>query len=319
MIDQYGRKIDYARISITDRCNFRCRYCMPEKGIEKKEHDDILRFEEIISIIKGLTKLGIKKIRFTGGEPLVMKNITELIRQTSEINEIEEIALTTNGYLLEDMAEELFEAGLNRVNVSLDTLDDKKFEYITRGAKLRKVLSGIEKCLDIGLAPLKINTVLIKGFNDDELIDFANLTKETDLSVRFIELMPIGEGKQFYDRGIITCNEVIEQLPGLVPIQTKEKSVAKIYRINNNKGTIGFITPLSCKFCDECNRIRITSTGTLKPCLHSEQEINLKPYLKNEEKLLSQLRNAIFTKPEEHFLNEENITRTLRKMNQIGG
>ena len=158
-----------------------------------------------------------------------------------------------------------------------------------------------------------------QDFNDMEIIDFINLTKDIELNVRFIEMMPIGEGKQFYDKGIITANQVIERIPQLVPIKSKEKTVAKVFAIENHKGNIGFITPLSCKFCDECNKIRITSTGTLKPCLHSKQEINLKPYLNNEEELLSLLKISIFDKPKEHFLSEENVTRTLRRMNQIGG
>ncbi|WP_461204681.1 GTP 3',8-cyclase MoaA [Clostridium sp. DL1XJH146] len=319
MIDKYEREIDYVRISITDRCNFRCQYCMPEKGIEKKSHDEILRFEEIITLIKTLTKLGIKKIRFTGGEPLVAKNITELIYRTSKIEGIEDIAITTNGSLLEEMAEELFKAGLKRVNVSLDTLDEKKFKDITRGGNLKQVLRGIDKCLDIGMTPVKINTVLIKGFNDDEINDLISLTKDKAISVRFIELMPIGEGKQYYDNGMITAGEVIEKLDGLIPVKTNKVSTAVLYSKKGYKGTIGFISPLSCKFCDECNRIRVTSIGTIKPCLHSKEEIDIKPFLENEIELYEELKKTIFNKPKEHFLNEEKVTRTMRKMNQIGG
>ncbi len=319
MIDKYGRKIDYVRISITDRCNFRCQYCMPETGIEKKNHNEILRFEEIITLIKTLTKLGVKKIRFTGGEPLVAKNITELIYKTSQIEGIEDIAITTNGSLLEDMAEELFKTGLKRVNISLDTLNEEKFKNITRGGDLKKVLRGIEKCISIGMKQVKINTVLIKGFNDDEVNDLISLTKDKPISVRFIELMPIGEGKKYYDNGIITANEIIEKLEELIPVKTNKVSTAVLYKKKDYQGTIGFITPLSCKFCEECNRIRVTSTGTIKPCLHSEEETDIKPFLYNEIKLYEELKNTIFNKPKEHFLNEEKDTRTFRKMNQIGG
>lgn len=319
MIDSQGREIDYVRISITDRCNFRCRYCMPEKGIEKRGHDEIMRFSEVINLIKTLTKLGIKKVRFTGGEPLVVRNITELIGETSKIEGVEEIAITTNGSLLEDMAEELYNAGLNRVNISLDTLNEDKFSYITRRGDLKKVLRGIDKCLQIGLLTVKINAVLVKGFNDNEVEDLINLTINKPISVRFIEMMPIGEAVQFSKKGIITSDEILKNFPELIPFSSEKSGTAKLYKFKNSIGTVGFISPMSCKFCENCNRIRVTSMGTLKLCLHSEEEVNLKPYLNNEDKLYSILREAIFNKPKEHHLVEEKNTRSLKVMNQIGG
>lgn len=319
MIDMNGRKIDYVRISLTDRCNFRCRYCMPEKGIEKIEHKEIMRFSEVITLIKTLTKLGIKKVRFTGGEPLVVRNITELIGETSKINGIEDISITTNGLLLEDMAEDLFKAGLKRVNISLDTLNEDKFSYITRGGDLKKVLRGVDKCLQIGLSPVKINAVLVKGFNDNEIEDLINLTINKPISMRFIEMMPIGEAVQFSERGIITSDEILKKFPGLIPVNTEKSGTAKMYKLKNSVGTVGFISPMSCKFCVDCNRIRITSVGTLKPCLHSQEEVNLKPYFMNEVELQSILKEAILNKPKEHHLIEEKNTRSLKKMNQIGG
>ena len=265
MLDKYGRDINYLRISLTDRCNLRCVYCMPEEGVEKACHEDVLRYEEIIKIVQTAAKLGIKKIRYTGGEPLILRNIDQLIYETSIIPGIEDIAITTNGISLLEKADELKKAGLKRVNISLDTLKEDKYKMITRGGELKKVLSAIEKCISIGLTPVKINTVLLKGINDDEIEDLINLTKDMPVNIRFIELMPIGEGEKLYSDNFISNDEVIESLTGLIPMVSKEGSTAKLYTKKGYKGTIGFISPLSCKFCSSCNRIRLTSVGTIKP------------------------------------------------------
>lgn len=319
MKDKFGREINYLRISLTDRCNLRCIYCMPEEGIEKKCHEDILRFEEIIKIVRNAASLGIRKIRYTGGEPLIIKDIEKLIHETSIIPGIEDISITTNGLLLYEKADELKKAGLKRVNISLDTLKEDKFKLITRGGELKKVLAAIEKCISIGLTPVKINTVLLKGINDDEINDLINLTKDIPVNIRFIELMPIGEGNKLYKDSFISNDEVIESLTGLIPINTKSGSTAKLYGMRGHKGTIGFISPLSCKFCSSCNRIRLTSQGTIKPCLHSENEINIKEVINDELSLRKVLKDIIYNKPKEHKLAEEGKSETHRSMFEIGG
>ena len=318
MLDHKGRTIDYLRVSLTDRCNLRCIYCMPEEGIVKKTHNDIIRFENLEKVISAFTALGIKKVRFTGGEPLILKGIEKLIKYTSSLPSIEDVSLTTNGILLADMAEGLKKAGLNRVNISLDTLNKEKFKEITRGGDINKVLSAIEKCISINLKPVKINTVLMKGINDDEIEDFINLTKDMPLHVRFIELMPIGEGLKFFEKSSMKIDEIIDNHKELIHIKDKS-NVASVYKIDRAKGTVGFISPISCKFCSDCNKIRLTSTGTIKPCLHSEEEINLKPYVNDEQMLRSVIEDAIYNKPDEHHLETDKKSKTHKMMYQIGG
>lgn len=319
MRDNYGRNINYLRISVTDRCNLRCVYCMPEEGVKSLSHDEILRFEDTIKIVKAAATLGINKIRYTGGEPLVMKDIDKLIYETSKVQGIDDIAITTNGILLSDMAEDLKKAGLKRVNISLDTLDKDKFKSITRIGDLDKVMEGIYKCLSLGLQPVKINTVLMKGINDTEFEDFLNLTREIPVDIRFIELMPIGEGVKMYEKNKLSFMEILAEHPELIKIETEKSSTAELYKLQGAKGKIGFISPVSCKFCGDCNKIRLTSTGTIKPCLHSEEEINLRRYLNDEEVLTAALKSAIFNKPLEHHLKEESVSRSIKVMSQIGG
>ena len=319
MRDNYGRNINYLRISVTDRCNLRCVYCMPEEGVKSLSHEEILRFEDTIKIVKAAATLGINKIRYTGGEPLVMKDIDKLIYETSKVQGIDDIALTTNGILLSDMAEDLKKAGLKRVNISLDTLDKDKFKSITRIGDLDKVMEGIYKCLSIGLQPVKINTVLMRGINDMEFEDFLNLTREIPVDIRFIELMPIGEGVKMYEKNKLSFMEILEEHPELIKIETEKSSTAELYKLQGAKGRIGFISPVSCKFCTDCNKIRLTSTGTIKPCLHSKEEINLRKYLNDEEMLTAAIKAAILNKPLEHHLKEESASRSVKVMSQIGG
>jgi len=319
MIDRHGRNINYLRISVTDRCNLRCTYCMPEKGIESLSHDDILRFEDTLKIVKVAASLGINKIRYTGGEPLVMKDIDKLIYETSKQPGVDEIAITTNGILLYDMASDLKKAGLKRVNISLDTLDAEKYKSITRIGNLSKVMESIDKCLTLGLKPVKINTVLMRGFNDTEFEDFLNLTREMPVEIRFIELMPIGEGINLYEKRKLGFGEILKLHPELIQIESEKSSTAQMYKLKGAKGKIGFISPVSCKFCADCNKIRLTSIGSIKPCLHSKEEINLRKYLNNEELLTNTLKSAIFNKPLEHHLEEEKASRSDKMMYQIGG
>jgi len=292
---------------------------MPEEGVKSLKHEDILRFEDTLKIVLVAASLGINKIRYTGGEPLVMKDIDKLIYETSKISSINDISITTNGILLSDMAEDLKKAGLNRVNISLDTLNSEKFRKITRIGSLDKVMESIYKCLSLGIKPVKINTVLMKGINDSEFVDFLNLTRELPVEIRFIELMPIGEGVKMYEKNKLSFLELLAQHPELTQIQTDKSSTAQLYNIDGAKGKIGFISPVSCKFCSDCNKIRLTSTGTIKPCLHSEEEINLRKYINNEEMLTAALKAAIFNKPLEHHLKEDSVSRSVKVMSQIGG
>lgn len=319
MKDSFNREINYLRISLTDRCNLRCKYCMPEKGLDNKlRHEDILTLEEIYKLIEVFTSLGINKIRFTGGEPLVRQGIVDLIKRTSKLEVIKELTMTTNGMLLKDNIHNLKEAGLNRLNISLDTLNAEKYKDITRGGDIRKVLDGIKEAQKLGLTPIKINVVLIGGFNDDEIKDFVNLTMDNEIDVRFIELMPIGEASDFSKEKFISNNLVLESTEGLKLIKTNDiSSPAIYYGLDGAKGRVGLINPITCKFCKDCNRIRLTSTGKLKLCLHSDREIDLRGPLRKGEDLKVIISDAILTKEEEHHLEDKNYIK--RNMNQIGG
>lgn len=236
-----------------------------------------MRNEDYIKIIKIAAELGIKKIRFTGGEPLVRKGIESLIYETSKIEGIDDIALTTNGTRLYEMADTLKKAGLKRVNISLDTLKKDKFKMITRIGNIDDVFRAIEKSIEVGFNPIKINTVVIKGINDDEIMDFVKLSDEYPLHIRFIEIMPIGEGAKFKD-GYISSQEIIAGIENLTPVETGPNSTAMVFKRKGAKGSLGFIAPMTCKFCSSCNRIRLTATGTIKPCLHSKEEMDLKAF-----------------------------------------
>lgn len=319
MLDKYGRKINYLRVSVTDRCNLRCIYCMPPEGILKKDHNDIMRYEEIFNVIKTASLLRIDKVRFTGGEPLILKNIDKLIYNTSKISSIRDIAMTTNAVLLEDRVEDLKKAGLKRLNISLDSLKKDRFRSITRGGDINKVFKSIEKSLSIGMRPIKINTVIMKGINDDEIEEFMNLTKEYPISVRFIELMPIGEGRKLYKDSYMSSEEIISKNRDFIPVETDKSSTALLYKFKESKENIGFISPMSCKFCSGCNRVRLTSEGTLKPCLHSEKEVNLRDYIENEQAILSKMNEVIYNKPLEHHMIEEKESNSKKMMYQIGG
>lgn len=318
MKDSFGREINYLRVSLTDRCNLRCEYCMPEKGVSKLQHCDILTLEETYEAIKAFVSLGISKIRFTGGEPLVRLGIVDLISKVSKLEGVKDIAMTTNGVLLEKYAEDLKEAGLTRVNISLDTMDENKYRSITRGGELVQVLKGIEAAKKAGLSPIKINTVLIGGFNEDEIPDFVNLTKNEDIDIRFIELMPIGEAAGFAKEKFIPNSRILEAAKDLRPVNNEDKSSpALYYKLPGAKGRVGIINPISCKFCKDCNRVRLTSTGKIKLCLHSNREIDLRQHLKSGEDIVSVIKSAIYSKEEEHHLEKDEII--TRNMNQIGG
>ena len=313
MKDRFGRNITYLRISVTDLCNLRCKYCMPESGVKSLCHSDILSIEEIVEIVKVASKNGIKKIRLTGGEPLVRRGFINLCKQISEINEIEDIAITTNGVYLKDMADELCENKVRRINFSLDTLIKEKYNDITRRNDFDKTMESLFYAIKKGFK-VKINVVLIGGFNDDEIQDFVNLANDYDLEVRFIELMQIGETANWSKDKFGSNKIVLEKVPELE--FDGVSGVAKIYKIKGQKGRIGLISPISCSFCEDCNRIRLTSDGKLKPCLHSKDEINLKGL--SGEELEEVFKRGIFEKPEKHHL-EDGKSESARDMNKIGG
>lgn len=313
MKDRFGRNITYLRISVTDLCNLRCKYCMPESGVKSLCHSDILSIEEIVEIVKVASKNGIKKIRLTGGEPLVRRGFINLCKQISKIDEIEDIAITTNGVYLKDMADELFENKVRRINFSLDTLIKEKYNDITRRNDFDKTMESLFYAIKKGFK-VKINVVLIGGFNDDEIQDFVNLANDYDLEVRFIELMQIGETANWSKDKFVSNKIVLEKVPELE--FEGVSGVAKIYKIKGQKGRIGLISPISCSFCEDCNRIRLTSDGKLKPCLHSKDEINLKGL--SGEELEEVFKRGIYEKPEKHHL-EDGKSESARDMNKIGG
>ena len=319
MKDSFGRKINYLRISLTDRCNLRCAYCMPEGGIKgKTSHDEVLSIEDIYRIARVFVDLGVDKIRLTGGEPLVRKGVVELTNMLSKLAGLRELTMTTNGLLLKDMAQDLKDAGLTRINISLDSLDKDKYKQITRGGDLSQVLEAIEEAKRVGLTPIKINTVLMGGFNDNEIMDLVNLTRDEKIDVRFIELMPIGEAAGWAVENFISNKEVLRVAKTLAPAYNDDpSSPATYYRLPGAQGRVGIINPISCKFCEHCNRVRLTATGKLKLCLHSDMEIDLKPYLHSDEALKRAILEAISQKEEAHHLEDGAYIK--RNMNQIGG
>ena len=317
MIDKLGRNITYLRISVTDKCNLRCRYCMPADGVCKKDHTDMLTEDEIIQAVEVAAQLGITKIRITGGEPLVKKNIVSICRRTAAVDGIKEVCLTTNGLLLPQLAKPLREAGVTRLNLSMDTLQPEKYAYITRIGKIEAFQAGLEAALEAGFEKLKINSVLIGGFNDDEIVPLAQLTKQYPVDVRFIELMPIQDHDEFGEAAFIPCKKIIEKLPEAVP-QKRDGGVARLYRLPGALGNIGLISPLSDHFCASCNRIRLTADGKLKPCLHSGDEFSIKGL--DRDGMLAEFQRAILAKPSCHAeLSHASRSQAGRNMNQIGG
>ena len=313
MQDQCGRTISYLRISVTDRCNYRCRYCMPAEGVEKHAHSEVCSFEELRNMAAAAVRCGVKKIRVTGGEPLVRRGIVDFCRLLKRIDGVEELCLTTNGSLLPELAAPLKAAGVDRLNISLDTLRPERFVEITRCGTLDEALRGIEAAEASGFEQLKLNCVLLGGVNDDEITDFVALTREHPWQVRFIERMPMGCGKDFGT--YLPSQAVLDRCPELEAVS--HDGVAACYRLPDAKGTVGLIAPMSHAFCAECSRIRITADGKLKPCLHSDVEIALRGL--SGEELEQAIRRGILMKPERHHMDETGVTETHRGMFAIGG
>lgn len=317
MTDSFDRQIDYLRISVTDLCNLRCRYCMPEDGVCKKSHADMLTEDEMVQAVEAAASLGIRKVRITGGEPLVKRNILSICTRIAAVDGIQEVCLTTNGMQLPQLAKPLREAGVSRLNISLDTLNPEKYAYITRNGQLQDAILGIEAALDAGFDKIKLNAVLIGGFNDDEVPALAALTGKWPVDMRFIEMMPMYDGGDFDSAAFIPCARVLEMLPQAQPIAA-DGSVARLYRLPDALGNIGLISPVSAHFCASCNRIRLTADGKVKPCLHSAQELSLKGL--DFAGMRRTLEQAIRNKPQWHG-NMDAVNRSMagRNMNEIGG
>lgn len=323
MKDGFGREITYLRLSLTGRCNFRCKYCLPKEGIEKLSRKEILSFEEIVNLVRAASELGISKVRFTGGEPLTRKDLPHLVEMIDEIEGIDELSLTTNGSLLSGVADDLSQAGLDRVNISIDAMDPEIFAEITRGGELSSVLAGIEAAKGAELDPVKLNTVIMKGVNESEIGPLMEFAAAEDLVLRFIELMPMGEasGGAIEPMPLEEVKENIEMEWSLEEISgLRGNGPAEYYRASreNTSGKIGFIFPLSRSFCDGCNRIRITSRGRVRPCLARDEEYDLNI---NEETtvdvITSRLRKIIENKPHGHQWERQEST--AGEMSEIGG
>jgi len=331
MNDIYQRKINYIRVSVTDRCNLRCIYCMPAKGFHQLARAQVLTYEEIIRLVQLAISCGLSKVRLTGGEPLVRRDIVKLVRSIARLKGLEDLSLTTNGILLDQMAYDLYEAGLRRINISLDSLKREKYKNITGRDGLDLVLRGVEQARKVGFSPVKINTVVMKGINDDEILDLAKLSLDNPLHLRFIEFMPIGNNQLWREKKYLSCikiKKIIAAYKPLIPtaIEGPHHSLnngpAQMFEFKDAPGKIGFISPISNHFCPSCNRIRLTAAGKVRSCLFSNQEIDIRKALrsgKNDEELRQLLIKGIKTKPKEHTINQSPSLLFNRSMASIGG
>jgi cyclic pyranopterin phosphate synthase len=328
LIDAHNRKINYLRISITDRCNLRCLYCMPQEGVSQFGHSEVLSYEEIVRVAAIAARRGISKIRITGGEPLVRKGAVHLVSELAKIPGIRDLSMTTNGLLLENYAADLRRAGLQRVNISMDSLNPEKYRRITRGGNLSQVREGIAAARRVGLNPIKINIVAIAGFNDDEILDFARLTLNEDLQVRFIEFMPVGESSEWSPDRSLPAAEVRRRIESLAPLSPFENGrncsdgPARLFKLPGAAGSIGLISPVSDHFCASCNRLRLTADGKLKTCLFADEEVELKSLIRQgsgDEALEKILVQAISKKPWRQGTIIAGMKRCQRPMVKIGG
>ncbi|HWP91330.1 MAG TPA: GTP 3',8-cyclase MoaA [Thermodesulfobacteriota bacterium] len=325
--DSFGRTINNLRISVTDRCNFRCQYCMPENGMAWIKKGELVTFEEIERLVNIFSGLGIKKIRLTGGEPLMRRDLHLLVRMISNISGIEDLALTTNGYFLTDQAEKLAEAGLKRINVSLDSLDAVKFGVITRRDYYHQVWEGIEAVDALGIKPVKINVVLMRGVNDDEIPRFAYLARERSFVIRFIEFMPLGADDGWTPDKVVSTQEIIETIEEktgkkLIPVEYRGSQPADRFMFEDGIGEIGFISSVSEPFCNHCNRVRLTSDGKLRTCLFSLKETDLKKLMREgagDEAIKEIILKSVWNKEPGHLINRPGFIRPNRTMSQIGG
>jgi cyclic pyranopterin phosphate synthase len=307
VIDGFGRRIEYLRISVTDKCNLRCVYCMPVEGLDWLRKDDLLTYEEIASVVRTMAGMGLRRVRFTGGEPLVRKDLADLVRMVAAVPGIEDLSLSTNAVLLAEQADELRDAGIGRVNISLDSLRPERVDAIARRPdSFRRIMAGLDAAERVGFHPIKINTVLIGGQNDDEIAEFAEITKGRPWHVRFIELMPTGANLDLSAGSYVSCQEALRRVRALGRLEPAEgptgNGPATYYRFPGAPGTIGVITPMSHNFCDRCNRMRLTADGQLRPCLFGHIQTNLRDPLRAGADLVPLIEQTLRIKPERHYL-----------------
>ena len=313
LVDKFGRQISYLRISVIDRCNLSCFYCTPVADDCRSVMGDALNLDELVRIVRAAAAFGISKIRLTGGEPLLRPDLTELVANIAAIPGITDISLTTNGALLNQLARPLAAAGLNRVNISLDSLQTEAFHRITRGGKLENTLTGLQAAFEAGLTPVKINVVLLKEINDGEIADFARLTLDQDIHVRFIEFMPITGDRHNWKKHYQPIDVALAHCAAIAPLEVAESpengGPARYFRFKGGKGNIGFISPLSQHFCGDCNRLRVTAQGKLRACLFSQEEIDLRPLLGQEDAVIHAFSQALTAKPDPTRLNADPLVR----------
>jgi cyclic pyranopterin phosphate synthase len=326
LVDDFRRPITYLRISVTDRCNLRCVYCMPEAGLPWIPKPDILTFEEIEAIVRAAARVGVRSVRLTGGEPLIRRDLDRLVAKLAAIPGIVDIALSTNGLLLGQQAPALRAAGLTRANISLDSLREDRFTAIARRPGLAKVLEGIDAAIEAGLSPIKINTVVMRGQNDDELEDFAKLTRERAVHVRFIEVMPVEENVELQRNAWISSDEVLERLRALGELHPvpnpSGNGPARTFAYDGAPGSVGVISPLAHDYCETCNRVRLSADGRLKLCLFGDHLIDLRTPLRTgggEDAIIALLRGAMHVKPERHHLALGETASMMRAFSEIGG
>jgi GTP 3',8-cyclase len=324
--DGHGRLIGDLRVSVTDRCNFRCQYCMPAEGLPWLNRADVLTFEEIERLVRLLVPLGVRSVRLTGGEPLVRRELPKLIAMLSAIDGLEDLSLTTNGYLLETMAEELVEAGLERINVSLDSLSRDRFFQMTRRDSLPQVIRGLETLERFPqLSPVKVNCVAMRGFTEDEVLPFAELARRKPYQVRFIEFMPLDADRAWSEDRVLTGAEIVAMIERVYPLESlprEDHATAKVWRFRDGRGEIGFVNPVSEPFCADCDRIRLTAEGKLRTCLFSMHETDLRGALRSDAtdgEVVEAIRDAVWRKELKHHVSEPGFRQPPRTMSQIGG
>jgi cyclic pyranopterin phosphate synthase len=307
MIDQFGRRVEYLRVSVTDKCNLRCVYCMPLDGLDWLKRESLLSYEEIASVLRTMAGMGLEKVRITGGEPLVRKDLPRLVEMVAEIPEIVDISLSTNAVLLADQAQSLRDAGISRVNVSLDSLQEERVDAIARRpGSFGRIMEGLDAAEAVGFDPIKINVVLIGGQNDDEIEEFALITRDRPWHIRFIELMPTGSNLELSASRFVSCQEALARIRRMGSIEPVEgpagNGPATYFRFPGAAGTVGVITPMSHNYCDRCNRMRLTADGQLRPCLFGSIQTNLRDPLRAGEDLVPLIEETLRIKPERHYL-----------------
>ena len=326
MIDQFGRTVRYLRVSVTDKCNLRCVYCMPLEGLDWLKREEILTYEEIAEVVRTMAGRGLERVRITGGEPLIRRDLSDLVKMIADVPEIEDLSLSTNAVLLADQAEALKQAGVQRLNISLDSLQADRVDAISRRpGSYSKIMEGLDAAEEVGFAPLKINVVLIRGQNDDEIEDFARITRERPWHIRFIELMPTGANLDLSANSFVSCADALRRVRKIEQLEPVDgpfgNGPATYYRFPGAPGTVGVITPMSHNYCDRCNRMRLTASGQLRPCLFGDIETNLRDPLRAGQDLRPLIEETLRIKPERHYLIQGSAAGSggLVALSQTGG